>query len=146
MTTAAAWVVALVVLALLVGIGLLAWWRVRLIRQGGVDVALRAQPERAGSRWHLGIGRYHGDEFAWYSVASLRTGPNRIVHRLGLIILSRRSPVGAEVYAMPPGATVLRCRARDGELELAMATDALTGFLSWLEAAPPGRTIPRAAS
>jgi Protein of unknown function (DUF2550) len=140
-----AWVVVLVAILLLLAVGLLAWWRLRLIRHGGVDVALRNHPDLSASRWHLGIGRYHGDEFAWYRIASLRTGPNRIVHRLGLTILARRVPDGAEAYAMPPGATVLHCRATDGELELAMAADALMGFLSWLEAAPPGSTVPRAS-
>jgi hypothetical protein len=46
---------------------------------------------------------------------------------------------------MPAGATVLRCRGEAGELELAMDTDALTGFLSWLESSPPGRAIPWSA-
>jgi hypothetical protein len=141
----AAWVVVLILLVLLLAVALLVWWRLRLIQQGGVEVALRSRPDVSASRWHLGIGRYHGDEFAWYRIASLRAGPNRVVHRLGLTILSRRSPDGTEAYTMPPGATVLRCRAGDGELELAMGADALTGFLSWLEAAPPGSTVPRAS-
>ena len=32
-----------------------------------------------------------------------------------------------------------------GEVEIAMGPDALTGFLSWLESAPPGRSIPWAS-
>jgi hypothetical protein len=141
----AAWVVVMVLLALLLAVALLVWWRLRLIQQGGVEVALRARPDLPASRWHLGIGRYHGDEFAWYRITSLRAGPNPVVHRLGLTILSRRSPAGAEAYTMPPGATVLRSRASDAELELAIGTDALTGFLTCLEAAPPGSTVPRAS-
>jgi hypothetical protein len=39
---------------------------------------------------------------------------------------------------MPSGAVVLRCRTGVDELELAMRQDTLTGFLSWLESAPPG--------
>ncbi|MCC5697686.1 DUF2550 domain-containing protein [Klebsiella pneumoniae] len=31
------------------------------------------------------------------------------------------------------------------QLELAMGRDALTGFLSWLESAPPGRSVPWAS-
>ncbi|MGH6656074.1 MAG: DUF2550 family protein, partial [Actinocrinis sp.] len=30
-----------------------------------------------------------------------------------------------------------------GLVELAMSPDALTGFLSWLEAAPPGQNVSR---
>jgi hypothetical protein len=35
---------------------------------------------------------------------------------------------------------------RGTELEIAMAQGVLTGFLSWLEATPPGRTGYRQAS
>lgn len=132
-------------LVLVLALGLLAWRRVRLVRSGGIDVALRARPDQEASRWHLGVARYHGDQFVWYRVTSLRSGPTTVVQRSGLIIISRRAPTGAEAYAMPTGATVLRCRSRDGDLELAMATDALTGFLSWLESAPPGRAVPWAS-
>jgi Protein of unknown function (DUF2550) len=126
-------------------LGLLAWRRVRLIRRGGVDVALRSDPDESASRWHLGVARYHGEEFAWYRLASLRSGPNTVVRRGTLAILTRRTPTGSESYAMPVDATVLRCRNLDGELELAMAPDAMTGFLSWLESSPPGRTVPWAS-
>jgi hypothetical protein len=34
---------------------------------------------------------------------------------------------------------VLRCRDGQRTVELAMTPGVLTGFLSWLEAAPPGR-------
>jgi hypothetical protein len=30
-------------------------------------------------------------------------------------------------------------------LEIAMDTEALTGFLSWLESSPPGRAVPWAS-
>ena len=65
--------------------------------------------------------------------------------RDGLEIDARREPTGPEAYAMPVGATVLRCRSASGEVEIAMGPDALTGFLSWLESAPPGRSIPWAS-
>jgi Protein of unknown function (DUF2550) len=137
--------VGLTLLAGVLGIGLLAWRRVRLVRRGGVDVALRSQPDYETSRWYFGVARYHGEEFAWYRVASLRSGPDTVVRRSGLTIVARRAPSGSEAYAMPSGAVVLRCRGRDGELELAMTPDALTGFLSWLESAPPGRAVPWAS-
>ena len=103
---------------------------------------MRIRPEHADSRWHLGVGRYRGDEFVWYRATSLIAGPNHVVARAGLRVVQRRTPTGAEAYAMPGGATILRCRGRNGEFELAMAPDTLTGFLSWLESAPPGRAVP----
>jgi uncharacterized protein DUF2550 len=124
----------------------LAWLvvrRLRLLRSGGVHVALRTRLDDSGKGWKLGVGRYHGDEFAWFRVLSLRRGPDRVIRRHGLEIAHRREPVAPESYNMPVDAWVLRFRNRkDGnglEVEMAMGPDALTGFLSWLESAPPGR-------
>jgi uncharacterized protein DUF2550 len=134
-------------LVLLVGLALLAlfaWRQIRLVRQGGVEVAMRIRPDLATSRWHLGVGRYRGDQFVWYRITGLLSGPNAVLYRRGLRIVQRRKPTGSEAYAMPRGSTVLRCQSRQDEFEIAMTTDALTGFLSWLEAAPPG-TVPWAS-
>lgn len=136
-------IVGLALLVAVVVLGLLAWRRIRLVRAGGVDVAMR-EPDNAWG-WHLGVGRYHGDELSWYRVSSLRAGPDRVVHRRGLDIADRRDPSGQEAYALPVAATVLRCRTPHREFELAMGPDALTGFLSWLESAPPGRSVPWAS-
>lgn len=114
-------------------------------RHGGVSVALRWNPDSERAGWHLGVGRYRGEEFVWYRVWSLRVGPSRVFRRDTLEIVARRDPVGTESYAVPMGSRVLRCRSDDDEpIEIAMGPDALTGFLSWLESAPPGRSMPRA--
>jgi hypothetical protein len=132
--------VALAVLALLYA---LRWARMR--KAGGVSVALRWQPDRERSGWHVGIGRYRGEEFVWYRVWSLRIGPDRVFHRDSLYIADRREPIGTESYAVPSGSSVLRCDSGgDDAIEIAMGPGALTGFLSWLESAPPGRRVPRA--
>lgn len=141
----AAVAIGLVLLAVLVVLGLLLWRRVRLIRRGGVPVALRSRLDLPASRWHLGVARYHGEQFVWYRAAGLGPGPDTVLRRGGLTIVSRRAPLGSESYVIPPEATVLRCRDHGDELELAMAPGALTGFLSWLESAPPGTTVPRAS-
>ncbi|GGM35145.1 hypothetical protein GCM10012275_02980 [Longimycelium tulufanense] len=135
-----------VLFAVSVVLALLAWRRLRLLRQGGVDVALRRdRVDVTGRGWHLGIARYRGDEFVWYRILSLRSGPDRVLRRDGLEIATRREPSGPETYGMPAGATVLTCRDGSGPVELAMGPDALTGFLSWLESAPPGRRVPWAS-
>ena len=115
--------------------------RLRALRSGGVHAALRTRLDEAGKGWHLGVGRYQGDEFVWFRVLSLRPGPDRVISRSALEIADRRDPSGPELYTMPPSSHVLRFReANDGaEVEIAMGPDALTGFLSWLESAPPGR-------
>ncbi|WP_116047885.1 DUF2550 domain-containing protein [Amycolatopsis palatopharyngis] len=140
----------LIVLAVLLGVlFIVAWYLIRWVRMrklGGVSVALRWRPDQERSGWHLGIGRYQGAEFVWHRVWSLRTGPDRVFHRDSLEIADRRDPIGTESYAVPAGSTVLRCESDAQEaIEIAMGPGALTGFLSWLESAPPGRRVPRAS-
>lgn len=138
------WAVALCGLALVVAAlvaVVLAWRRLRALRVGGVDVALRLRKDERGRGWHLGVGHYRGEEFAWYRVLSLRSGPNLVMNRRHVEISQRREPTLAETYVVPAGATVLDVVGRASEVELAMGGDALTGFLSWLESAPPGRSV-----
>lgn len=123
-----------------------AFRRLRLLREGGIHVALRRRMDDSGRGWQVGVGRYRGDEFVWYRVLSVRSGPDQVIPRIGLSIEDRREPSDPESYAMPVDATVLRCRAeRHGEIELAFSAEALTGFLSWLEASPPGSIVPWAS-
>lgn len=126
---------ALLLVALLIAV--LAYLRVRAVREAGIDVALRAHPGTAGRGWHLGVARYRGDELVWFRASSLRSGPDRVLDRGALEIVRRRDPTLPESYAVPSGSVVLACRDSVGELELAMTRDTLTGFLSWLESAPP---------
>jgi hypothetical protein len=143
------WLIGTLLAVAAVSLTLLISRRLRLLRAGGVNVALRTRLNGGGRGWHLGVGRYHGDEFTWYRAFSLRSGPDRVIHRDGLEIATRREPDGPETYVMPAGSMVLRCRptrADSGiEVEIAMGPDALTGFLSWLESAPPGGRLPWAS-
>jgi hypothetical protein len=130
--------------ALLLVAAVLVWLavrRLRALRSGGVHAALRIRPDDAAKGWHLGVGRYQGDEFVWFRVLSLRPGPDRVISRSALEIADRRDPSGSELYSMPPSSRVLRFRetGSESDIEIAMSPDALTGFLSWLESAPPGR-------
>lgn len=147
MTTVGMWVEIVLVVgaAVLLLLALVALRRLQALRRGGVDVAVRAaQPLDATSAaddqrgWHSGIARYRGNQFRWYRVSGLRSGPNVVLDRFELEIVERREPRQAEMHA--PGATVLRCRTTEGVFELAMSGDVLTGFSSWLESTPPGRS------
>jgi hypothetical protein len=140
-------IVLVVVAAVLLLLALVALRRLQQLRRGGVDVALRrAPPADAGvpsaaddqRGWHSGIARYRGEEFRWYRVSGLRSGPNVVLDRLEVEIVDRRPPRATELHA--PGVTVLRARTASGSYELAMGADVLTGFSSWLESIPPGRT------
>ena len=145
---------ALVVVALL-ALGALAVRRRMLTRGGGTfDCSLRLRQGPRGQGWTLGVGRYAGDVVEWYRVFSYSPRPKRVFGRRDLEIIDRRIPHGAETFALLSGAVIVRCResrrvatssssargvaTSDESVELAMGNDALTGFLSWLESAPPG--------
>lgn len=139
-------VVSIALLVACLCLGYLAYRRVRLMRGGGVDACLRRPHHRpaavrrdVAAGWHFGVGRYRGDELAWFRLTSLRPGPTIVLNRTAMEIVDRRAPVDGEAYAIPDAASVLHCRVDGVDIELAMAPGVLTGFLSWLESAPPGR-------
>jgi hypothetical protein len=63
-----------------------------------------------------------------------------VLSRRALSITSRRDADAAEAVSLGPGMVVVSCQAGGNAdtIELAMGEAALTGFLAWLEAAPPG--------
>ena len=124
----------------------LVWLRRRLLqRRGGtVELSLRLKPRARGRGWVLGIGRFVGDDLQWHRVFSLATRPRRTLSRRDLHVLLRREPERTETYALLAGAVVMECRSSAGPVELGMDRSAVTGFLAWLEARPPGATLPPA--
>jgi hypothetical protein len=137
-------------LLVVVGVLVLAYVAVagrrRLLQRGGgsVELSLRLKPQAAGRGWSLGVGRFARDELQWYRVFSLAPGPRRTLLRGDLQVERRRPPEGHEVRALLRGAVVMECRTADGPVQLGMDPAAVTGFLAWLEARPPGVTLPPA--
>jgi hypothetical protein len=125
--------IALLALALLVV-------RRRLIaRRGGTfDCSLRLRDGVHGKGWVLGIGRYSGESLEWYRVFSYATRPRRVLSRRSLQVVDRREARGPEAFSLLSGAVVVRCLSGAEHVELAMSQDTLTGFLAWMESAPPG--------
>ena len=112
-------------------------------RNGGTfEFSVRVRSGRAGRGWILGVGRYSGDLLEWFRIFSLAPRPRYRYERADLEYVGRRDAVGAEGYSLYSGHIIVSCRTPDGPLEVAMSPDALTGFLAWLEAAPPGRRQP----
>jgi hypothetical protein len=129
------------IVALVLFAGLLR--RVSLQRAGGtIELSLRLKAPGPGRGWVNGVGRFVGDELLWYRVFSLSPRPRRRYSRRDLEVLRRREPSGGEHRALLEGAVVMECRVGDRPVELAMSCSAVTGFLAWLEARPPGATLP----
>ena len=114
-----------------------------LQRDGGTfDCSVRLHQGATGKGWVLGIARYSGDSIQWFRVFSFSPRPRRVFSRNDLVVRTRRQPLATEALGLYAGHVIVECVVQSGNavVELAMADDALTGFLAWLEAAPPGRT------
>jgi hypothetical protein len=113
-------------------------------REGGTfEFSVRVRSVRAGRGWVLGVGRYSGDLLEWFRVFSLAPGPKMTFVRSELEYVGSREAQGAEAYSLYSGHVIVECRTPSGQLEVAMSPAALTGFLAWLEAAPPGQRLRR---
>jgi hypothetical protein len=133
-------VLAAVLLAVVAVFVLLSLRRWLLERRGGtVECSLR-EPDGRGV-WRLGIGRYSGDELLWFAIFGLRLRPRRVVHRRGLVVAGRRTPAAEEEAALQPDAGIVEVQDDGHTVELAMSGAAMTGFLAWLEASPPGSSL-----
>jgi Protein of unknown function (DUF2550) len=138
------WVVDVVgialVLALLLPIGLIV--RRRLISRRGTAFELSVNTRSTGATtrgWILGLGRYHDDRLDWFRFFSMSWRPKRRFQRGDLEVVERRTPEGAEAFALYSGHIVVEFRTTRGPVQLAMSEPSLTALLAWLESAPPGR-------
>ena len=135
---------ALLLLVLVYGITLVVRRRI-ISRHGGTfEFSVRVRSGRAGRGWILGVGRYSGGDLEWFRIFSLSPRPRMSFRRSELDFVGRRDPAGVESYSLYSGHIIVSCRTPTGLLEVAMSPDALTGFLAWLEAAPPGQRSRRA--
>ncbi|HEY5788628.1 MAG TPA: DUF2550 family protein, partial [Microlunatus sp.] len=79
----------------------------------------------------------------WFRFFSYSSRPRTSFVRDDVRVLNDRDPDAIEAVALYAGQRVVEVvEQRPGDVdgrswELAMAADSLTGFLSWLEAAPP---------
>jgi hypothetical protein len=135
----AAWLfAAFLVLAVLAAV-VIAARRFLLERGGGtVECGLR----KGNGPWRLGLASYQREELCWYGALGLTMRPDEVFPRRDLTVVSRRLPTDAEAASLGPGMIVVECKLGEDSgqptVELALGESALTGLLSWLEAAPPG--------
>jgi hypothetical protein len=135
-------IVELIAILLLLALAVLASMFVRrwlLVRAGGsIELYLRVSTLVMGRGWAPGFGRFIGEQLRWYRMFSLAPRPRRVLSRRGLAVESRRAPAGSERLSLPVDWVILRCTSHHAPVEIAMASSAVNGFLSWIEAAPPG--------
>lgn len=134
------------VLVLLAAVVVLFARRAMVTRYGGIiRLNVRVTTMLDGRGWSPGFGRFVKDELRWYRLFSFAIRPKRVLCREDLTVERRRLPEGQESLSMPADWVILRCTSHHAPVEIAMARSTVTGFLSWLEAAPPGAASPRMA-
>ena len=141
--TDAVWIFAAVLVLVFLAAAVLASRRYLLERSGGtVECALRS-PSGRGS-WRLGVLSYQHDSLSWYGALGVLLRPEHEFHRRSLSVVSRRPAEPSEAVALGSERIVVEVDvaaspdAPGEHVELAMTDQALTGFLAWLEASPPG--------
>jgi hypothetical protein len=145
--TDAVWIFAAVLVLIILAAAALASRRYLLERSGGtVDCALRI-PAGSGP-WRLGVLSYQHDSLSWHGALSVLLRPEHQFHRRALSVVSRRPADPSETVTLGTDRIVVEVCTKPaadesgsppGEhVELAMTDQALTGFLAWLEASPPG--------
>ena len=128
------------VLLVLFGVGLVVvavafLLRRRFLLSGLGAVTMWLRPVRS-PRWSVGVAWYGGDMLLWYRGLSLAVRPQERFNRSELQVESQRSP-GRDDLALPGDVVVLMITTPEGPRELAMESPTVTGFLSWVESAPP---------
>lgn len=130
-----------VAVALLCVLGAL---RIRWIwSRGGVFECQLRQERPVVRPWHSGLARYEGNHLGWYRVLSLGRRPNVVIRRRQAELVEYRPPAEADLQRLTVGQQVVAVAQRTGPSghalwQLGMDTECLTGFMSWLEAGPPG--------
>jgi len=109
--------------------------RRRFLLSGLGAVTMWLRPVRS-PRWSVGVAWYGGDMLLWYRGLSLSVRPQERLGRAELRVESQRGP-GRDDLALPADVVVLTIATPEGPRELAMESSTVTGFLSWVESAPP---------
>lgn len=129
--------VLLVLLGLLVVVVAVAFWLRRRFLLSGLGAVTMWLRTTETSRWSVGVAWYGGDALLWYRALSLSVRPQHRLARSGFTVDSQRR-AGRDDVALPEDVVVLSCSTAQGHRDLAMDRSTVTGFLSWVESAPPG--------
>ena len=111
--------------------------RRRFLLSGLGAVTMWFRPE-GSPRWSVGVAWYGGEALLWYRALSLSVRPQQRLCRADFRVEAQRR-AGRDDLALPADVLVLSCATAEGPRELAMEPSTVTGFLSWVESAPPVR-------
>lgn len=135
------WAVLLLVALIIVPLVFLYLRRRWLTGQGGAfDCAMRRVGEDPTFRWHLGMGRYRGEELQWFRAFSLSMRPALRLRRGQIHSSAAREPSRADSFLLYDNSCVLTVRdaTRGRSYYFGVERDVATALMSWMEAAPPG--------
>jgi uncharacterized protein DUF2550 len=115
-----------------------------LAREGGLfECSVRLNRSTPGAGWALGMARYNAEMLEWFRFFSYSSKPRKSFLRNEVRVLNDREPDPVEAVALYTGQRIVELEEQGpgngtGQpWEIAMSAESLTGFLSWLEAAPP---------
>ena len=115
-----------------------------LAREGGLfECSVRLNRTTPGAGWALGMARYNAEMLEWFRFFSYSSKPRKSFLRNEVRVLNDREPDPVEAVALYTGQRIVELEEQGpgngtGQpWEIAMSAESLTGFLSWLEAAPP---------
>jgi hypothetical protein len=126
-----------------------------LLERGGGTIECGLRRPAGRGNWRLGLVSYQRDELYWYDALGVLLRPEQVFHRRMVTVLSRRPSLPSEASTLGPEHIIVEIctspsaghphrgagagtESADDHVELAMTEQALTGFLAWLEASPPG--------
>lgn len=136
--TDAVWLVAVFMLLVVLAAVALAVRRF-LLERGGATVECGLRRPAGRGAWHLGVASYQRDEMRVFGAFGVLLRPRAVFPRRSITVVTRRLPLPEETAVFGSGRIVIEiCTGPGQRVELAMTDQTLTGFLAWLEAAPPG--------
>lgn len=125
------------VLTVLVLLAALLGSRVLILARSRGSVLCCLRPMSGERGWRVGVARYADGQLNWIPLIGLLPRPRHVIVRRGLVVSGRRKVGSGEFFGFIEGVTAVECRNGDSAFELAMGYRALTGFVAWLESAPP---------
>ncbi len=139
-------VLLIILVALLTALVAASLYRLAMLRRGGTAAILRTIPAPGDYGWRHGLLRYGDDSLVFFKLSSLKFGPDFRIERQAIAVHDRRSPRASEFDIMTDEIVVLEVSDDDRTFEVALDRGALTGFLSWVESRPSGRSMRRRLS